>query len=987
MRLLTSRSRRGVVFDATGRGEYTFLHQHFAEYLAARHCARRLARAAENDTFNAEARAALQRCDLDAITAHALAILSADSRTLHLVERIVRILEAVDANGACQLMAASRVSIAGDYIRSVIARTDSSVHWRAVQAMRTMGADRAVDPLIGVVSDERVAPSTRAFAVEALGNLKSEKSVEFLVGVFCSPSTPRRLLEVTGNVLGRIGSLQAVSPLIEALLDPALGHIVRCHAAWCLGRLKDETAIVPLVRVIGDDRTAFTVKVGAAYALGAFQNERAIEALIHEARHGQVPSWVHTEMLRTLLHCQSPKAVGPLLELVANEEVGSDVKCAAVDVLGETGASKAVGPLQEIVNSRNSWDDIAVRAAFALARLGATCATALLGDLIGDGAVDERVRQRAIRTLAQADPSAAVTPLIGILDDDNTSALLFAEAIQNLALIESETPQIQILELCKNRKVLRCLKAAADWNTGALKPDAAVDVLATLATDATAGNGVRVVALNCLAQIASKRTGHVRADENGDAADDNDAHRPATAACNLASARKAEHALLQVAGEQDVDDALKHAVVVALGMLKSASAAESLMAVAGDRVGPPLIREFALGALAELRSPSTINALLNLIMNGADGGNVTRLARYALSKVVDEEAVKRMMEAAANNDGNTRRNVVEALRVVLRTKPQWWHRVCATQSYEELEFQDRFDLATAAGRRIFPSEPDSPTPPSPSGESAREVSLDGLKRNFTLSIEYTSETPPVCITDREPAANGRGNKVDLIDAFLPSYIELCETKLANDSAGRSHRRITADEVRWAILAGPAGKQRSTAWIRDDKARPQGENVAVLSAGSYANAIEIAMKWRREEQQERAGLPTRPTRVVLRRDNHQDLVLDVSKIDWQVHRILLLIAITCWARRKSDFPGDGATMIRAADYNRTRCEIGQPCNVVRKWLTEQISAKLFEGQRAAGRGLDTVRKGWLQEHGDGAKFHFNVMIFVRKPKNDVPSHAS
>ena len=110
---------------------------------------------------------------------------------------------------------------------------DEGVRRHAAGALGKIGDARAVEPLIGVLSDDD--ENVRWRAAEALGKIGDKRAVEPLIGVLGDEDEYVR--SSAAEALGVIGDVRAVEPLIKALGDENSG--VRQHAARALVKITE----------------------------------------------------------------------------------------------------------------------------------------------------------------------------------------------------------------------------------------------------------------------------------------------------------------------------------------------------------------------------------------------------------------------------------------------------------------------------------------------------------------------------------------------------------------------------------------------------------------------------------------------------------------------------------------------------------------------------------------------------------------------------
>ena len=137
-----------------------------------------------------------------------------------------------------------------------------------------IGGNRAVDPLVGVLTDENEATSVRVSTVSALQQIGGDGAVASLADALKSTNADVRTAAV--RALGRTGNQQSVEPLLEVLQD--LDAEVRAASAEALGLLEAKEAIDALTEALQDN--VVPVRLNAVYALGRIAGVKAERALL-----------------------------------------------------------------------------------------------------------------------------------------------------------------------------------------------------------------------------------------------------------------------------------------------------------------------------------------------------------------------------------------------------------------------------------------------------------------------------------------------------------------------------------------------------------------------------------------------------------------------------------------------------------------------------------------------------------------------------------
>lgn len=191
-----------------------------------------------------------------------------------------------------------------DVLIQAISDTSEEVRIEVIQALGEVGDERAVKPLINALNDEsldvrEVAAkslgklrkpeagdalisalsnntdlSIVCACIEALGYLGDARAVDPLLGFLTNKES--KIRECTAAALGKLRDSRAVDALIAALSDTE--ERVRWYAADSLGKIGNPLCTDSLIKLLSD--TSARVRESAVTALGQIGNQQAIESLI-----------------------------------------------------------------------------------------------------------------------------------------------------------------------------------------------------------------------------------------------------------------------------------------------------------------------------------------------------------------------------------------------------------------------------------------------------------------------------------------------------------------------------------------------------------------------------------------------------------------------------------------------------------------------------------------------------------------------------------
>ena len=294
---------------------------------------------------------------------------------------------------------------------------DAFVRQYAAEALRIIGDERAVEPLIQVLKDEN--GQVREKAVEALGRIGDEKAVEPLLQAILDEKVhivdTAKVLERMGCGFGSLmGELEEIKRIIDELredraagVDAWMGedpedeyHILKDKlefaATVALGRMGNERAVDPLIRALEDEDRYDE----AIWGLVKIRNERTIEPLIRALKYEgdwHILSQLKADRVRldaaeTLAKIGKP-AVKPLIEALKDGAEDVAVRMKAAEVLGEIGDERAVEPLIQALKDKDEF--VRQCAAEALGEIGDERAVETLNQALKD----EWVREEAAKAL------------------------------------------------------------------------------------------------------------------------------------------------------------------------------------------------------------------------------------------------------------------------------------------------------------------------------------------------------------------------------------------------------------------------------------------------------------------------------------------------------------------------------------------------------------------------------------------------------------
>lgn len=240
---------------------------------------------------------------------------------------------------------------------AILASGSNDARMNAALALGGLRDARAVDPLIGALSDRHAG--VRRNAAHALGTLGDRRAVDPLLAAL--KDGEKTLCEEAAAALGELGDPRAVQPLIAALdvkraglyAVDGLRRLGEAHAVdavvdaalhgklWTSGSSVSLHVFVRAIRALGRDRAVDLLlaalqhrdsreRVGAAMLLGPLGDTRAVEPLVSAAKDAD--DKVRLNAVASLAELRDGRAVGALI--VTMSDPVSSVRQWSADALG-----------------------------------------------------------------------------------------------------------------------------------------------------------------------------------------------------------------------------------------------------------------------------------------------------------------------------------------------------------------------------------------------------------------------------------------------------------------------------------------------------------------------------------------------------------------------------------------------------------------------------------------------------------------------------
>jgi len=343
--------------------------------------------------------------------------------------------------------------------------------WPVAYAFRRVGDPKAGPILLALLQGDGVY--TRAFAARGLGAVKEQRAIAPLIAVLSNNGDVTNVRIEAARALTDLGATQAAEALSKILTTPTLDPNLRLEAVTSLGQLRAAGAADLFVDLMTDrwpsmraaaltalanvDPDTFvnvisgldpdphwSVRAALATALGSLGVERAqarLLVMLQDSDQRVIPS-----VLAALVAAGVSDAEAQLLQrLEADDAV---VRQAAVVGLAKLKSPKAAGALVQAYERADKDPSNVARAAIltALVDLDKDAAKPLLDRALGDR--DWAVRVKAASLLKTIDPSADVSKMrpapAATVTDLNDLPALINPTVSPMVYIDTEKGVIQI---------------------------------------------------------------------------------------------------------------------------------------------------------------------------------------------------------------------------------------------------------------------------------------------------------------------------------------------------------------------------------------------------------------------------------------------------------------------------------------------------------------------------------------------------------------
>jgi HEAT repeat protein len=206
-----------------------------------------------------------------------------------------------------------------------------------------IGIDRAIAPLVEIVTSDEEEEELRWYAARILGEFHHPSAIAALVDLLKSPGDDE-LTSMAASALGQIGN-----PAVAALSDLLRDETTRLIAVKSLAHIRRSEIIPPLLTVVKDPDA--NIRAIAIEALGSFHNGEIPPVLLDAL--DDVAAIVRKEAVTALGFRSDVREELDLVNLLIPRlyDFNIDVCCTAVVTLGRLGSDRAAESIEALLHS------------------------------------------------------------------------------------------------------------------------------------------------------------------------------------------------------------------------------------------------------------------------------------------------------------------------------------------------------------------------------------------------------------------------------------------------------------------------------------------------------------------------------------------------------------------------------------------------------------------------------------------------------------
>ena len=330
-----------------------------------------------------------------------------------------------------------------DLALTVLDEGDFHQRWDVAKVFPSLGAnagigiERAIAPLIEIVTSNEQEEELRWYAARILGEFAHPKAIAALVDLLKSTGDDE-LVSMAASALGQIGN-----PAVEALSELLVEETTRPIAVKSLAHIRRSEIIAPLLKVVKDPDA--NIRAMAIEALGSFHNGEIAPVLLNALNDVAAP--VRKEAVTGLGFRSDLREELDLVDKLIPRlyDFNIDVCSTTVTSLGRLGSDRAAEAIDALLNSPTPLN-LQLECIRALGRLETPLALQYLGSCLNESS-SPTLQQEVIKVLGQVEqlPAIAGDILLEALQLSNSLTSAIALSLGRLGELKAIEPLINLL--------------------------------------------------------------------------------------------------------------------------------------------------------------------------------------------------------------------------------------------------------------------------------------------------------------------------------------------------------------------------------------------------------------------------------------------------------------------------------------------------------------------------------------------------------------
>ena len=315
-------------------------------------------------------------------------------------------------------------------------RWDMAKVFPCLGANAGIGIERAIAPLIEIVTSNEQEEELRWYTARILGEFAHPKAIAALVDLLKSTGD-EELVSMAASALGQIGN-----PAVEALSELLVNETTRLIAVKSLAHIRRSEIIAPLLTVVED--LDANIRAMAIEALGSFHHSEIAPVLLNALNDVAAP--VRKEAVTGLGFRSDLTELDLVDKLIPRlYDFNIDVCSAAVTSLGRLGSDRAAEAIDALLNSPTPTN-LQLECIRALGRLETPLSLQYLRSCLNE-ASSPTLQQEAVKVLGQVEQLKAIAgdTLLEALQLSNSLTSAIALSLGRLGEHKAIEPLIRLL--------------------------------------------------------------------------------------------------------------------------------------------------------------------------------------------------------------------------------------------------------------------------------------------------------------------------------------------------------------------------------------------------------------------------------------------------------------------------------------------------------------------------------------------------------------